>query len=531
MRTNSSSGSLSPIRSLAQHVRHQLREGLLKMSQRLPHGQIPLAGGGQFLQQKSAPVLGKAVGQNRVDHRPDLCPKSIRQLIATGQFVQEPIGAAHRRPPLQHRTGGSGDPPVLLARKRYPAIDTRAGDFCNDSCPSRLNFAPNRYHQAMFTRELIEARERRTLAPYALFSGDTRGRSHVEQDDPFRTDYQRDRDRVIHSTAFRRLEYKTQVFVYHEGDYYRTRLTHSIEVSQIARSVANALGLNESFVEALSLAHDLGHPPFGHAGGNVLHGRMADHGGFEHNVHGLRIVDLLERRYAGFDGLNLTYEIREAILKHGPAGSDAETSEFPCRPAPLLETCVVDLADSTAYHHHDMDDGLRSGILNLEALAEASSLVARSLSDSRETCPDGSARQLRMLTINGVVKRSILDLIRTSAERLRDPSIRSAEDARGVRGLISYSDEMAGCHRELHRFLFQNFYRHHRVTRMMDKAGRLLGALFDAYTDRPELLPPEFQRWAEREGIQRAVCDYIAGMTDRYAEQDYQKLFDPTVRA
>jgi len=369
------------------------------------------------------------------------------------------------------------------------------------------------------------------LAPFALFSGDSRGRKHPEPNDPYRTNYQRDRDRIIHSTAFRRLEYKTQVFVYHEGDYYRTRLTHSMEVSQIARSVANALGLNEHFVEALSLAHDLGHPPFGHAGGTVLHARMAGHGGFEHNVHGLRIVDLMERRYAGFEGLNLTYELREAILKHGPTGPAAESNEFPRKPAPLLETTVVDLADSTAYHHHDMDDGLRSGILTLKSLAEGSSLVGRCLTEARGSCPEGDRRQLRMLTINLVIKRSILDLIETSGERLRESSISSSEEARGVAGLIAYSDDMAAWHRELHRYLFQNFYRHHRVTRMMDKAGRLLGALFDAYTERPELLPPEFQRWAERWGVQRAVCDYIAGMTDRYAEQDYQKLFDPTVRA
>ncbi|MFH0943952.1 MAG: deoxyguanosinetriphosphate triphosphohydrolase [Planctomycetota bacterium] len=393
-----------------------------------------------------------------------------------------------------------------------------------------MKYVHNRYDHAMFTRELIEARERQTLAPYALFSGDSKGRKHEEATDPFRTAYRRDRDRVIHSTAFRRLEYKTQVFVYHEGDYYRTRLTHTIEVSQIARSVAIALGLNESFVEALSLAHDLGHPPFGHAGGQVLHSKMVNHGGFEHNVHGLRIVDLLERRYHDFAGLNLTYEIREAILKHSTTKHATFAAEFTGPPSPCLETQLVDLADSTAYHHHDMDDGLRSGILDLETMADASALVGECLAEARRRCDPADQRQIRLMTINGVVKRSILDLVQTSAERLESASPRSSEEARGQSGLIGLSDKMASCHEELHRYLVRNFYRHHRVTRMMDKAGRLLKDLFDTYTGRPELLPPEFQAWAEREGTHRAVCDYIAGMTDRYAEQDYRKLFDPTVR-
>lgn len=382
----------------------------------------------------------------------------------------------------------------------------------------------------MFTRELIEARERQMLAPYALFSGDSVGRKHEEAVDPYRTAYRRDRDRIIHSTAFRRLEYKTQVFVYHEGDYYRTRLTHSIEVSQIARSAAVALGLNESFVEALSLAHDLGHPPFGHAGGQVLHAKMADHGGFEHNVHGLRIVDLLERRYHAFPGLNLTHEVREAILKHSCTELDTFAAEFLGPQSPRLETQLVDLADSTAYHHHDMDDGLRSGILDLAKMADGSRLVGECLAEAKRRCDPADQRQIRLLTINSVVKRSIMDLIQTSAQRLKDTAPQSSEEASGRPGLIGLSDEMAAHHAELHRYLVRYFYRNHRVTRMMDKAGRLLMALFDAYTERPELLPPEFQTWAETEGTQRAVCDYIAGMTDRYAEQDYRKLFDPTVR-
>lgn len=382
----------------------------------------------------------------------------------------------------------------------------------------------------MFFRELLEARERTTLAPYALFSGDSRGRRHAEPDDPYRTVYQRDRDRIVHCRAFRRLEYKTQVFVYHEGDYYRTRLTHSMEVAQVARSVANALGLNETFVEALSLAHDLGHPPFGHAGGEVLHAKMVDHGGFEHNVQGLRIVDRLERRSPAFPGLNLSFEIREAILKHGSTGADAEAPEFhPMRP-PALETQVVDLADSTAYNHHDLDDGLRAGILHMDNLADAVPIVGRCRARALHEFPSASERDANMLTVGLVVKESIQDLIRTSEEHLRESGIDSADAARPMLDLIAFSPDMARAQEELQDYLFTHFYRHFRVVRMMDKAKRLLGELFDAYADRPELLPPEFQKWADSEGAHRAVCDYLAGMTDRYAEQDYRKLFDPTER-
>lgn len=384
--------------------------------------------------------------------------------------------------------------------------------------------------QSMFSREQIEARERATLAPYALLSGDSLGRKHDEPEDPCRPAYQRDRDRIIHSTAFRRLEYKTQVFVYHEGDYYRTRLTHSMEVAQIGRSAALALGLNESFVEALALAHDIGHPPFGHAGGEVLHRLMKDHGGFEHNIQGLRIVDRLERRYPAFSGLNLSFELREAILKHGPTGGQAGTEEFTPFEPPRLETRLVDLADSTAYNHHDIDDGLRSQILEFEPLCDAVRLMGESHAEACREWPGAEPQQIRMVTINKVVKRSITDLIQTSAGRLKDAGVRSSDEARQRGDLISFSAEMADLHREMQRYLVRNFYRHHRVMRMMDKARRLLEALFETYTGRPGLLPPEFQRWAEEEGVERAVCDYIAGMTDRFAEQDYRKLFDPTER-
>ncbi len=342
--------------------------------------------------------------------------------------------------------------------------------------------------------------------------------------------YQRDRDRILHSKAFRRLEYKTQVFVYHEGDYYRTRLTHSLEVSQIARSVACALGLNETFVEALSLAHDLGHPPFGHAGGEVLHQKMKDLGGFEHNVQGLRIVDRLERRYPGFAGLNLSFELREAILKHGPTGPDAQTNEFTPMRKPLLETTLVDLADSTAYNHHDLDDGLRAGILDLHDVAVDVPLFGRCLEAAVKEIGSKSESDVRLVAINKIVKAMIADLIETSSERLREADPSNAHDARERGPLVAFSLGMERDLEILQEYLFAKFYRHYRVVRMMDKAKRLLAQLFDAYVDRPELLPPEFQKWAESEGVERAVCDYLAGMTDRYAEQDYRKLFDPSER-
>lgn len=384
----------------------------------------------------------------------------------------------------------------------------------------------------MFVRADLEARERSTLARYAVLSGQSRGRRFEESEDPHRTAFQRDRDRILHSRAFRRLEYKTQVFVYHEGDYYRTRLTHSLEVAQLARSAACALGLNETFVEALALAHDLGHPPFGHAGGEVLHQKMRDHGGFEHNVQGLRIVDRLERRYPGFAGLNLTFELREAILKHGPTGPDAQTPEFSPRRPPLLETVLVDLADSTAYNHHDIDDGLRSRILDLHDLATEVPLFGRCLERAVRAYPKADESEVRFVAVNQLVKEMLGDLIRTSEERLREADAPDSDAARGHprAPLVAFSLGMERDLETLQEYLFTRFYRNYRVVRMMDKAKRLLATLFDAYVDRPELLPPEFQAWAESEGVHRAVCDYLAGMTDRYAEQDYRKLFDPTER-
>ncbi len=377
------------------------------------------------------------------------------------------------------------------------------------------------------TRELLEVRERRVLARFALFAGDSRGRRHPEPEDALRTCWQRDRDRIVHCAAFRRLEYKTQVFVFHEGDHFRTRLTHTLEVAQIARSVAAALGLNETFVEALALTHDLGHPPFGHQGGEALHAKLVDHGGFEHNLQALRIVDQLERRYPDFPGLNLTYELREGILKHGPAGAgkpDAGTAEFvPMRP-PALETVLVDLCDSAAYDHHDLDDGLTSGLLELEPLAAAVPIVGECLADAKRRHPAATERDLRLMTVNLLVKRMILDLVETSARRLEAAAPDSSDAARSVPGLIGFSDALAPRLEALEDHLFTHFYRHEHVVRSMDAAKRVLSELFDAYLANPSLLPADARRRGVNDGLHRTVCDYVAGMTDRFAEQEHRRV-------
>jgi dGTPase len=377
----------------------------------------------------------------------------------------------------------------------------------------------------MLLRELYESRENSTLAPYAIKSSESKGRIHPEAEDKFRPIYLRDRDRVIHSAAFRRLEYKTQVFVQNEGDYYRTRLTHTLEVTQIARSAAYSLGLNEGFVEALALSHDLGHPPFGHAGEDILNRLMACYGGFEHNLQGLRIVDLLEKRYPGFDGLNLSYELRESILKHGKSALAKEHGSFPELPHPFLEAQVVDLADRVAYTHHDIDDGLQAGILSEKDLGETQ-IWRRAAKVVKERHPDCTGRiRLHQIT-NTIVKQIICDLIEHGHERLQAAGPSSALEARRHTGppLISLSPEVEALCAELNRFLDERFYRHYRVMRMVVRSERILSDLFSGYQRRLETLTPEFRRWAEKVGGERAVCDYLAGMTDRYAEEEWKRL-------
>ncbi|MBI4343172.1 MAG: deoxyguanosinetriphosphate triphosphohydrolase [Candidatus Omnitrophica bacterium] len=382
------------------------------------------------------------------------------------------------------------------------------------------------------SREELEAREERWLAPYAMKSRQTKGRQHPEPEDPYRTAYRRDRDRIIHTTAFRRLEYKTQVFVNHEGDHYRTRITHTLEVAQIAVSIARTLRLNEDLVEAVALAHDIGHPPFGHAGEDALRELMEGHGGFEHNIQGLRIVDLLEARYPGFPGLNLTWETRESINKHRtPYDQPDLTVALDPNTSPLLESQIADVADEIAYDNHDLDDGLVSGILKEEDLA--------GLALWQQTCEavESMHRRLepeirRYQIIRTLINRQVTGLIEASVERLKHHQIDSVERVRGCRArLIGFSDEMTQLRTPLKRLLWNQFYHHYRVARMADKAKRFITELFHLYLAKPEQLPNTTRsRITRGDDPHRVVCDYIAGMTDRYCLEEYKKLFDPFER-
>ena len=373
-------------------------------------------------------------------------------------------------------------------------------------------------------REEKEARELADLGPYAIKSRDSRGRNAPESDDPLRTCFERDRDRITHCSAFRRLEWKTQVIVLPERDHPRTRLTHTLEVVQVARSLATALRLNEAFVEALALAHDLGHPPFGHAGEQALDARMKEHGGFAHNRQVLRVVDLLEKRHPNYDGLNLTYEVRESLLKHeGP--SVPEAAEFERRNQPFLEAQIVDLADSTAYDHHDLDDGLRERMF-AEADLESLALWRCALEAAEKQTPGISGKMRIRRTTNTFIGILIGDLTLTSAARLREAGFRSALEARGAsEPTIAFSPQIAAEKAELEAFLFRAFYRHFEIIRATTKAQRVLTELFDAFVANPNLLPAEHYARGARDGVHRAVCDYLAGMTDRYAFEEHRSVF------
>ena len=380
-------------------------------------------------------------------------------------------------------------------------------------------------------REALEAREKACLAPCAALSGESRGRIHPEEEHAYRTAYQRDRDRIVHCTAFRRLEYKTQVFVNHEGDYYRTRLTHSMEAAQISRTVARALGLNEDLCEAVALSHDMGHTPFGHSGEDALRDLMAGHGGFEHNLQALRIVDLLENRYPAFRGLNLTYETRESILHHAKSREKDRIPGFDLKQSPLLESLVVDIADSIAYDNHDLDDGLKSGILS-EADLEGVDLWREAQAEVRKRHPLLSAVDMRLPTIVFLINQEVSDLLEETSRRLEEAKVAGIGDVRAAKApLVAFGPAMEARKRALQKFLYAKFYRHYRVARMAAKARRIVTELFEEYVRHPEELPPEFQAWGESVGLHRGVADYLAGMTDRYAQQEYQRLFMPFERA
>ncbi|HHJ14049.1 MAG TPA: deoxyguanosinetriphosphate triphosphohydrolase [Gammaproteobacteria bacterium] len=376
------------------------------------------------------------------------------------------------------------------------------------------------------------------LAPYAASDACCGGRRHQEPPPSYRSEYQRDRDRIIHAAAFRRLEYKTQVFVNHEGDLFRTRLTHSIEVAQIARSIARALKLNEDLTEAIALAHDLGHTPFGHAGQDALNACMADWGGFEHNLQSLRVVDELEEKYADFPGLNLTFETREGILKHCSPRHAAQLGDvgrrFLDRHQPSLEAQLTNLADEIAYNSHDVDDGLRAGLISVEQLSEVS-LFSEHYSEVRERYPALPPRRVVHEVVRRLINCQVVDLIETSNRRLAHAR---PSDIQAVRNhpepLIAFSDTMRERNLELKRFLRTRLYRHYRVHRMSAKAVRVIRDLFQAFNEDPRLLPDEPRGKAAalrardgEAGQARAVADYIAGMTDRYAISEHHRVFNP----
>ncbi len=374
------------------------------------------------------------------------------------------------------------------------------------------------------------------LKAYAASDGSSRGRIHEEPDVAMRGVYQRDRDRVIHSAAFRRLEYKTQVFVNHEGDMFRTRLTHSIEVAQIARTIARALGLNEDLSEAIALAHDLGHTPFGHAGQDSLNKCMRDHGGFEHNIQSLRVVDVLEEKYAAFTGLNLSFETREGILKHCSRANAARLGVLGERffngEQPSLEAQVANISDEIAYNHHDVDDGLRAGLVGLDDLQSVQSF-REPFAEVAELWPDLAERRIIHEVIRRMINRQVLDLIETSQHAIDACAPRNIQDVREAEApLIHLSDEAGERHLELKRFLRTNLYRHYRVHRMTLKAGRIVEALFEIFSVDARLLPgtardhlAELEQTEGAAGRARAIADYIAGMTDRFAIAEHERIF------
>lgn len=374
--------------------------------------------------------------------------------------------------------------------------------------------------------------ERPDLAGYAAKSAETRGRKHPEELRDDRPAFERDRDRIIHSAAFRRLEYKTQVFVNHEGDYYRTRLTHSLEVAQIGKAIARRLKLNEELTEALALAHDLGHTPFGHTGEEVLNRLMEGHGGFEHNRQSLRVVDELEERYPGFNGLNLSWEVREGIIKHAsPYDRPVEImAEFLPGTVPTIEAQLINFADEIAYNNHDIDDGLKSGYITVAQLEEIP-LWNEVHERIALRYPGIEPARKKYQTISALIGLLIKDLTTTTAAAIEAQQIRNTTDLRRVnRQLVSFSTQVAAQNRELKQFLFHNLYRHYKVERMRVKADRYLSQLFESYVKHPTLLPRKYQQRMEVVGRQRVVCDYIAGMTDRFALDEFKRLFEPYER-
>ncbi len=381
----------------------------------------------------------------------------------------------------------------------------------------------------MRTRQQLEALEAHALEPYAVQSAASKGRLFLEDESAYRTAFQKDRDRVLHTSAFRRLEYKTQVFINTQGDYYRTRLTHTLEVTQVGRTIARALGVNEDLTETIALSHDLGHPPFGHAGERILDGLVKAHGGFDHNKQSFRVVTKLEKRYPEFDGLNLAWETLEGIVKHESEYDVSDASEFEPSWRASLEAQIANIADETAYNAHDLDDGLRSGLLEARQLTE---LKIWQFFTSELGCnPEYVSEFERRVLIRELLGWVITDVVRTTSENLAKNNIQTLEDVRARGGtLVCHNDEAKAMLKELKAFLYQNFYYHHRVMRQVHKAEHILTSLYKAFTSRPRMLPNNHQLRIERVGLERAVCDYLAGMTDRFAMDEFNKLFEPYER-
>ncbi len=381
----------------------------------------------------------------------------------------------------------------------------------------------------VITREMREEKEDLCLAPYGIRSKDSKGRQYPDSTPIYRTAFQRDRDRILHTTAFRRLEYKTQVFLNAEGDYYRTRLTHTLEVAQIGRTIARALGANEDLEEAICLAHDLGHSPFGHSGEKIMNQLMKDQGGFDHNKQSLRIVTKLENRFQDFPGLNLTWETREGIVKHETEYDISDAEDYNPDLRGHLEAQIANAADELAYSAHDLDDGLRSGLISAPMLEDLA--IWKILVES----VGWKGRELTELDRNMIIRRMIgievEDVIKSTDKKIQQSGVASVDSLQKLpHNVISFSDHMQQNNRELKDFLYKNLYQNHRVIRMQVKAERIISDLFTAYQKDPLMLPNHIQIKIEKKGLERSICDYIAGMTDRFAVDEHQKLFDPTQR-
>jgi dGTPase len=371
------------------------------------------------------------------------------------------------------------------------------------------------------------SREEELLAPYAMRTRLSRGRRHFEAPHPYRTHYQRDRDRIVHSTAFRRLMYKTQVLVAQTNDHHRTRLTHTLEVAQISRTIARQLGLNEDLTEAIALGHDLGHPPFGHAGESALQECMTDHGGFEHNRHGLRIVEFLEYRYADFPGLNLSWEVLQAMAQHSKLRNAADLKDLAGAGQPILEAQVVDSADSLAYDTHDVDDAIGVGLITAEDVSRVE-FWQRAVDQVRQKHPKIGPLQFVPTVIRALISWQVTDLLEHTQERIRQQRIQTLEDVRLASGpLVGPGPQLLKWKAELEAFLHERVYSHHRVLRMAAKGRRIIHHLFDEFRKSPEQLPERYRQRAEGGSLEQTVCDYLAGMTDRFVQDEYLRLFQP----